>query len=55
MNKKIDEAYNLLENMSLNHYQWSNNRGSSQKKIPRKYVDALDIITTNVDALTQKI
>ena len=47
MNKSIDEAYDLFEDMAFNHYQWSNER-CTQKKIPRKYdVDALDLIAQN--------
>lgn len=53
MNKSMDEAYTLFENMALNYYQWSNER-AIQKKVPQNYdVDALDIITAKVNALTQ--
>lgn len=53
INKRIDKAYNLLENMALNHYQCSNEKGGSQKKILWKYdVDALDIIAAKVEALS---
>ena len=55
MNKSIDEAYDLFEDMTFNHYQWSIER-DTQKKVPRKYnVDALDLIVAKVDALTQKV
>ena len=55
MHKRIDEAYDLLENMALNHYQWSNVRGGTQKKFLGKYeMDALDIIAAKADSLLQK-
>jgi len=28
-NKMEDEAYNLIEEMALNHYQWSNEHGQT--------------------------
>ena len=55
MNKSINKAYDLFKDMAFNHYQWFNERGT-QKKVPGKYdVDALDLITAKVDALTQKV
>ena len=54
MNMSVDEAYDMFENMALNHYQWPNGKGT-QKRIPGKYdVEVLDIIVAKVDALTQK-
>lgn len=41
--------------MALNYYQWSNEKGT-QKKVLEKYdVDTLDLITTKVAVLTQKV
>lgn len=55
MNKKIDEAYDLLENMALNHYKWSSEIGATQTNILGKCdVNALDIIIVKPDALSQK-
>jgi len=31
MSKTEDEAYNLIEEMSLNNYQWSNERGQPKR------------------------
>lgn len=52
MNKGIEEAYSLIEDMAQNHYQWSSER-SPQKKGGRYDVDALDHIASKVDALFQ--
>lgn len=41
--KHVGETYNLIEDMALNHYQWSNERGNPQK-VPEEYnVDALNL------------
>lgn len=43
MNKNVNVAYQLIEDMALNHYQWSSER-TTTKKTPRKYeVDALNL------------
>ena len=31
MNKTEDEAYNLIEEMALNNYQWSNERSQPKR------------------------
>ncbi|XP_073219968.1 uncharacterized protein [Cicer arietinum] len=45
LNKNIEEAYALIEDMAQNHYQWSSDR-SPQKKGGRYEVDALDYIAS---------
>ena len=55
MSKTEEEAYNLTEEMALNNYQWSNERGQP-KRVGGKYdVDALTLLTTKMDAMTQKL
>ena len=51
MNKNIDDACNLIEDMAHNHYQWSN-EGSTQQEVPRKHdVDAFKLTVAKVNAL----
>ena len=38
MNKAEDETYNLIEEMVLNNYQWSNKRGQ-----PKRVGDKLEL------------
>ena len=49
MNRGVDEAYTLIEEMALNHNQWTSER--SAPKVPGKYdVDALTHLSAQVDA-----
>ncbi|KAJ8760080.1 hypothetical protein K2173_010936 [Erythroxylum novogranatense] len=55
LNKTYVDAYNLIKEMALNHYQWSNERGAT-KCTPGKYdVDALTILSAKVDAMTYRL
>ena len=54
MNKSVDDAYKLIEDMALNHYQWSGERNTQPKVGGRHEVDALNLIAAKVDALTQR-
>ncbi|KAJ8767027.1 hypothetical protein K2173_012538 [Erythroxylum novogranatense] len=55
LNKTYADAYNLIKEMALNHYQWSNERGAT-KRTPGKYdVDALTILSAKVDAMTHRL
>ena len=54
MNKSVDEAYSLIEDMALNHYRWSSERTTQPKAIGRHDIDALSLIVANVDALTRR-
>jgi len=54
MSKTEEEAYNLIEEMALNNYQWSNER-RQPKRVGGKYeIDALTLLTAKMDAMTQK-
>jgi len=54
MNKMEDEAYNLIEEMALNNFQWSTEWGQP-KRVGGKYdIDALTLLITKMDAMTQK-
>jgi len=55
MSKTEEEAYNLIEKMALNNYQWSSERGQP-KRVGGKYdVDALTLLTVKMDAMTQRL
>jgi len=53
MSKTADEAYNLIEEMTLNHYQWSNRRGQPKRVGGKFDADALTLLTPKMDAMTQ--
>ncbi|XP_020270991.1 uncharacterized protein LOC109846180 [Asparagus officinalis] len=55
MNKTIDEAYTLIEDMAQNHYQWANERAPQTSKGGKYEIDALDHISSKVDALFKKV
>ena len=55
MSKIEEEAHNLIEEMALNNYHWSNERGQP-KKVEGKYeIDALTLLTAKMDAMTLKL
>lgn len=58
MDKPLNEAYQLIENMSHNHYQWGNEHAQVEKA-PQNggmfEVNGLEHTSDKVDALTQKI
>ncbi|XP_050919410.1 uncharacterized protein LOC127136946 [Lathyrus oleraceus] len=58
MDKPYDEAYQLIESMAQNHYQWGSERTSLEKPQPKGdmyELSNLDHVNAKVDALTQKI
>ena len=52
MNKTKDEAYNLIEEMTLNNFQWSTERGQPKWVGVKFEVDALTLLSTKVDDMT---
>ena len=54
LTSKMEEgAFNLIEEMALNNYQWSNERGQP-KLVGGKYdINALTLLTAKMDAMTQ--
>ena len=52
MDKPYNEAYQLIENMAQNHYQWGGERASTRGL---HEVSGIDHVNAKVDALTQKI
>jgi len=55
MSKTKDETYNLIEEMPLNNYQWSNERGQPRRVRGKFDVDALTLLTTKMDVMTQRL
>jgi len=55
MNKREDEAYNLIEEMALNNFQWSTERGQPKQVGGKLQVDALTLLSAKVDAMTQRL
>jgi len=51
MSKTKEEAFNMIEEMALNNYQWLNEHGQP-KRVGGKYnVDALTLLTVKMDAM----
>ena len=51
MGKSEEEAYNLIEEMSSNNFQWSNEK-KQQRKVAGMYeVDKVDMLSTKIDTL----
>ena len=55
MNKMKDEAFNLIEDMTLNNFQWSTERGQPKRVRGKLEVDALTLLAAKVDAMTQRL
>ena len=52
MSKTEDEAYDLIEEIALNNYQWCNERGQPKRVWGKFEVDALTLLTAKMDAMT---
>ena len=55
MSKTEDEAYNLIEDMALNNFQWSTEKGQPKRVGGKLEVDALTLLSAKVDAMTQRL
>ena len=55
MNKTKDEAYNLIEEMSLNNFQWSIKWGQPKRVGGKLEVDALTLLSAKIDAMTVRM
>ena len=54
MGKSANEAFNLLEVMASNNYQWPNERAT--KKIAGLYeIDGFSALTAKVESLSRKL
>ncbi|XP_062083367.1 uncharacterized protein LOC133789582 [Humulus lupulus] len=56
MSKGADEAYELLEEMAMNNYQWPAERDTSQRKVAGVHeLDAITALTAQVASLTKQL
>ena len=55
MSKTEEEAYNLIEEMALNNYQWSSERGQPKSVGGKFDINALTLLPTKMDVMTQKL
>jgi len=55
INKTDDEAYNLIEEMALNNFQWSTEQGQPKQVGGKLEIDALSLLSAKVDAMTQRL
>ena len=54
MNKNEGEAYNLIKDMVLNNYQWSNEISQPKRVGVKLELDTLTLLSAKVDAMTQR-
>jgi len=55
MNKTEDEVCNLIEEMTLNNFKWSTERGQPTSVGGKLEVDALTLLSAKVDVMTQRL
>ena len=54
MNKAIEAARALLEEMASNNYNWSSNKAILTRSSGRYKVDVMEFLTSKVDALIKQ-
>ena len=54
MDKSANEAFNLLEVMASNNYQWPNKR-ATKKTVGLYEIDGFSTLTTKVESLSRKL
>ena len=55
MSKTEDEAYNLIEEMALNNFQWSPEQAQPRCVGGKLEVDAFTLLSAKVDAMTKRL
>jgi len=55
MRKTKDEAYNLIEEMTLNNFQWSTYRTQPKQVGGKLGVDVITLLSAKVDVMTQRL
>ncbi|XP_062113210.1 uncharacterized protein LOC133824344 [Humulus lupulus] len=55
MSKSANEAYELLEEVAMNNYQWPTERGQQKKVAGMMELDAISMFTAQVAALTKQL
>ena len=55
MNNTKYEAYNLIEEMVLNNYEWSNERSQPMRVESKLELDAFSVPSAKVDTMSQRL
>jgi len=55
MNETEHEAYNLIQEVVLNSFQWSTEQGQPKYVRGKLEVDAFSLLSAKVDAMTQRL
>jgi len=55
MNKTEDEAYNLIEEMALNNFQWLSEKAQPKHIGGKLELDVISMLSSKVDAMSQKL
>ena len=55
MSKTPEDAYNLLETMVSNNYQWQGERSAPRKVAGLHEVDRWNLLNTKINMLTKKL
>ena len=55
MRKTEDKAYNLIEEMTLNNFQWSTGRAQPRRVEGKLEVNAFTLLFAKVDAMTKRL
>jgi len=55
MSKAEDEAYNLIEEVALNNFQWSTEQAQPRLVGGKLEVDTITFLSTKVDAMTKRL
>ena len=55
MSKTPEDAYNLLETMASNNYQWHGERSAPKKVAGMHEVDSWNLLNAKIDMLTKKL
>ena len=55
MSKTLEDAYNLLETMASNNYQWHGERSAPKRVTGMHEVDSWNLLNAKIDMLTKKL
>ncbi|XP_062075256.1 uncharacterized protein LOC133779295 [Humulus lupulus] len=55
MSKSANEAYELLEEMAMNNYQWPSERGNPRRVARMHEIDAISMLSAQVATLTKQL
>ena len=55
MSKTLEDAYNLLETMASNNYQWHGEWSAPKKVAGMHEVDSWNLLNAKIDMLTKKL